>query len=128
MTSQPIGDQQLDEIETAITAYQQHPAIGFACCSAHPAADAAAALLAEVRRLRASFTDLAARWEQLAEQGDTSIGHFEGPAAAMLDAEVAERGNTYRQAAADARSVLANGGVPADLLTGDERRAAASTP
>lgn len=43
--------EQFDEIDAAITAYQQHPPIGFACCSAHPAADAATALIAEIRRL-----------------------------------------------------------------------------
>lgn len=55
MTSAPLTDQQTDEIETAINDFQQHPDIGFACCSAHPAADAATALLAEVRRLRAEL-------------------------------------------------------------------------
>ena len=42
----------LDAIQAAIAAYEQHPDLGFACCSAHPAADAASALAAEVRRLR----------------------------------------------------------------------------
>lgn len=49
----PLTDTQLAEYETAIAAYQHHPPIGFACCSAHPAADAAAVLLDENRRLRA---------------------------------------------------------------------------
>ncbi|WP_225840282.1 hypothetical protein [Streptomyces sp. NK08204] len=51
-------DQQLDEYETAVAAYQQHPALGFACCSAHPASDADAALVVEVRRLRAQVAEL----------------------------------------------------------------------
>lgn len=51
----PPTGQQLNDIETVIDAYQQHPDLGFACCSAHPAADAATALLAEVRRLRAAL-------------------------------------------------------------------------
>ena len=53
-----LTQQQYDEYEAAITAYQQHPDIGFACCSAHPAADAAAALLAEVRRLGFRIAEL----------------------------------------------------------------------
>jgi hypothetical protein len=76
--------------------------------------------LAEVRQLRAqaaTFTTLAERWEQMADQGDLAIGHFEGPAAATLDAEVGERGRVYRKAAADVRGVLATGRVPDDLLT-----------
>lgn len=62
----PPTDTQLDAYETAIAAYQQHPDIGFACCSAHPAADAAASLLDENRRLRAKareYGELAARRE-----------------------------------------------------------------
>ena len=54
----PPTGQQLNDIETVIDAYQQHPDLGFACCSAHPAADAATALLAEVHRLRARVTEL----------------------------------------------------------------------
>jgi hypothetical protein len=54
----PPTEQQLDEYEAAIAAYQQHPDIGFACCSAHPAADAAAALVAEVRRLRPALDEM----------------------------------------------------------------------
>ncbi|MGW8703293.1 hypothetical protein ACWGOK_41380, partial [Streptomyces eurythermus] len=53
--TQPLTDQQLNDYETAITSYQQHSDLGFACCSAHPAADAAAVLFAEVRRLRAEL-------------------------------------------------------------------------
>lgn len=60
---------------------------------------------------------LADRWQQLADQGDTAIGHFEGPAAAQLDAEVAERGRTYRKAVADLREVLVSGRIPHDLMT-----------
>ena len=77
--------------------------------------------MAEVDKLRqqlAVFTTLAERWEQLANQGDAAIGHFEGPAAATLDAEVGERGRTYRKAAADVRDVVRTGRVPHDLMTG----------
>ena len=124
---QPLTDQQYDEYETAVAAYQQHAPTGFACCSAHPAADAAAALLADNRRLRAQvavFTTLAERWEQMADHGDQAIGHFEGSAAATLDAEVGERGRTYRKAASDIRDVLATGRIPHDLMTDAELAAA----
>lgn len=52
----PLTDQQLGDYEQAIAAYRQHPDLGFACCTAHPAADAAAVLLAEVHRLRDAVT------------------------------------------------------------------------
>jgi hypothetical protein len=70
------------------------------------------------------FEGLADRWEQLAEQGDEAIGHFEGPAAVTLNAEVEERGRVYRQAAADLREALATGRIPHDLMTQAERPAA----
>ncbi|MFL6096135.1 MAG: hypothetical protein ACJ71Y_11855 [Blastococcus sp.] len=78
------------------------------------------ALVAEVRRLRALLPDLATRWEQMADHGDTAIGHFEGPAAATLVAEVGERGRTYRKAAADVLEVLRTGRIPHDLMTDAE--------
>ncbi|MEU2566587.1 hypothetical protein [Streptomyces althioticus] len=52
MTHQPLTDQQLTDIDGHLAAYRQHGPTGFACCSAHPVADAAPELLAEVRRLR----------------------------------------------------------------------------
>ena len=85
------------------------------------------ALLAEVRRLRAvvaACATLAERWEQMADHGDTAIGSFEGPAAVTLDAEVGERGRTYRNASRDVREVLSTGQIPDDLLTATERAAA----
>ncbi|MFD5798646.1 hypothetical protein ACFWIO_34970 [Streptomyces diastatochromogenes] len=86
------------------------------------------ALVAEVRRLQAreaAFTTLAERWQQMADHGDVAIGSFDGPAAATLDAEVGERGRTYRKAAADVRDVLAAGRIPHDLMTDDELDVAA---
>ncbi|MFD8805608.1 hypothetical protein [Streptomyces sp. NPDC059597] len=65
MTS-PLTDQQIADAETAITGYRQHPDLGFACCSAHPAADAAAVLLAEVRRLRAALDRMRAARDVIA--------------------------------------------------------------
>ncbi|WP_406417959.1 hypothetical protein [Streptomyces sp. NBC_01614] len=66
------------------------------------------------------LADLADRWEQMADQGDAAIGQFEGPAAATLDAEVGERGRTYRKAASDVRDVLRTGRIPHDLMTSAE--------
>jgi hypothetical protein len=65
----------------------------------------------------AALATLTDRWEEMASQGDAMIGHFEGPTAATLDAEVAERSRTYRKAAADVRHVLSTGSVPHDLMT-----------
>ncbi|WP_199572692.1 hypothetical protein [Streptomyces murinus] len=48
----------LDAIDATIATYRQHPDLGFACCSAHPAADAAEKLVAENRRLRARVWEL----------------------------------------------------------------------
>lgn len=62
----PLTDTQLDAYETAIAAYQQHPDVGFACCSAHPAADAAAVLLDEIRRLRAELDQMRAARDVIA--------------------------------------------------------------
>lgn len=70
--------------------------------------------------LRTTLTSLIERWEQMAAQGEAAVGHFEGPAAATLDAEVTERSATYRKAATDVRDVLANGLIPHDLLTSAE--------
>ncbi|MFI8351260.1 hypothetical protein [Streptomyces sp. NPDC085596] len=67
-TTQPFD---LDTIAPAIAAYQQHPDLGFACCSAHPVADAAAAMADEIRRLRAGLAearDQAARTDREFEQ------------------------------------------------------------
>jgi alpha-beta hydrolase superfamily lysophospholipase len=72
-TPAPLTDQQLDEYEAAIAAYQQHPDLGFACCSAHPAADAAAAMASELRRLRAELAT--ARATVLAAEADLIVRH-----------------------------------------------------
>ncbi|WP_086732883.1 hypothetical protein [Streptomyces glaucescens] len=86
------------------------------------------AMAAEIRRLRAqvaTLTTLADRWTEVADHGDAAIGTFPGPAAATLDAEVGERGRTYRKAAADVRDVLRTGQVPHDLMTDAELDTAA---
>jgi hypothetical protein len=47
-----LTEQQLADIAAKIATYRQHAPTGFACCTAHPVADAGAALLAEVHRLK----------------------------------------------------------------------------
>lgn len=75
---------------------------------------------ARLRSTAATLSSLAERWEQMADQNAASVGHFEGPTATTLNIEVAERGSTYRQAAADVREVLRTGCIPHDLLAGSE--------
>jgi hypothetical protein len=55
-TPQPLTADQLAEIQVDVAAYEQHPKIGFACCSAHRPADHVPAIRAEVDRLRAEIT------------------------------------------------------------------------
>lgn len=59
----PLTTNRLADIDAAIAAYQRHAPTGFACCTAHPVADAGAGLLAEVRRLQG---ELDRRTEDLA--------------------------------------------------------------
>lgn len=96
----------------------------------HPSdAEQFAALVDEVHRLRVrvdAAATLADRWQEMADQGDTAIGHFEGPAAATLDTEVGERGRIYRKAAVDVRDVMATGRIPHDLMTVADRATVAS--
>jgi hypothetical protein len=146
--SKPLTTQQLDDIASRVNAVTPGPwiantRIGVVTDAAdqplavfgggdQDRADAAfvaaartdvPALLAEIRRLRtaeAVVATLADRWQMMADHGDTAIGHFEGPAAATLDAEVGERGRTYRKAAVDVRDVLRTGRIPHDLMTDAE--------
>lgn len=55
--TQPLTEQQLADIEARTSAYRQHAPTGFACCSAHPVADAAPVLLAEIRRLQTELAE-----------------------------------------------------------------------
>lgn len=48
----PLTPEREQRIRYAVAAYVNHPDLGFACCSAHPAADGARELLAEIDRLR----------------------------------------------------------------------------
>ncbi|MFF3730441.1 hypothetical protein ACFYXM_09010 [Streptomyces sp. NPDC002476] len=50
--SVPMTPDRMVEIREAAHTYNEHPTLGFACCSAHDAADAVPELLAEVDRLR----------------------------------------------------------------------------
>lgn len=49
----PLSPEREQRIRYAVAAYAEgHPDVGFACCSAHPAADGARELLDEIDRLR----------------------------------------------------------------------------
>lgn len=76
--------------------------------------------------LPAALASLAELWERMADHDEASVGHFEGPTAATLDIEVAERGSTYRKAATDVREVLRTGRVPHDLVRGEHASAASA--
>jgi hypothetical protein len=94
----------LDAIEAAVTAYQQHPNLGFACCSAHPAADAAAALLAEVHRLTAQRKYLIAQLaKQNAESGRGNAALREFLAAEPDDCPVQSRAIDWAADVVDAK-------------------------
>ncbi|MFF8910585.1 hypothetical protein [Streptomyces olivaceoviridis] len=77
----PHDQLDLDAIDTVITAYQQHPDLGFACCSAHHVADAAAAMADEIRRLRAQrrlLLDNLTRKDAATGAGDKALAEFLG--------------------------------------------------
>lgn len=54
----PLTPDREQEIREAVATFGEHPVLGFACCSAHDAADAAPVLLAEIGRLRARLAAL----------------------------------------------------------------------
>jgi hypothetical protein len=78
----PLTTEQLADIEAAIAAYQRHAPTGFACCTAHPVADAGAGLLAEVRRLQAELASVTA----LCDEQDMAARMFELPQPAWIRA------------------------------------------
>lgn len=96
MTTRPapaaLTPQQLDEYTAALTAYERHAPTGFDCCTAHPAADAARALLAEVHRLRAERDAVSEREHDLINERDELRGKFTEAAASL-----AEQVLRYRQ-------------------------------
>ncbi|MFD7615717.1 hypothetical protein [Streptomyces sp. NPDC059802] len=53
-----------NEIREAAGAFSEHPKLGFACCSAHDAADAVPELLAEIDRLRTHVSELETQRER----------------------------------------------------------------
>ncbi|QKW31458.1 hypothetical protein HUT11_35435 (plasmid) [Streptomyces seoulensis] len=61
-TTDPLSPEREAEIAAAVAAYAAHPDLGFACCSAHPVADAVPALLAELAAVRAEITTEIARF------------------------------------------------------------------
>ncbi|WP_372344633.1 hypothetical protein [Streptomyces sp. KL116D] len=94
-TPQPLTDEQLAEIQADVAAYGQHPEIGFACCSAHRAADVAPALLAEVDRLKRSVSAALVQVRQVqpldtysANRRDLAVRILAGEEAPEPDAEV----------------------------------------
>lgn len=58
--TEPLSPEREREIRAAVAAYLHHPDTGFACCSAHQAADGARELLAEVARLRDELAEVRA--------------------------------------------------------------------
>ena len=74
----PLTEQQLADYEAAIAAYHRHPQIGFACRSAHPAAVAAGALAAEVRRLNARVAELEEDGNLLSALQAAGVDNWEG--------------------------------------------------
>lgn len=61
------------EIAAAVSAYQAHPNVGFACCSAHPAADAAPELMTELAAVRARVAELEAERHSTNEALDDAM-------------------------------------------------------
>lgn len=67
----------LDAIQAAINGYRLHPTIGFNCCSAHPVADAGAAMADEIRRLRAELaTARVTILREVADECDEAGGKY----------------------------------------------------
>ena len=58
VTTTPMTPERKQEIREAARTFSEHPRLGFACCSAHDAADAVPELLAEVDRLHALLAAL----------------------------------------------------------------------
>lgn len=73
-----LTDQQLTDIDDQLAAYRQHAPTGFACCSAHPVADAVPALLAEVRRLQAELAKSAEDVDWLRCLEAAGVDNWEG--------------------------------------------------
>lgn len=62
-----LDNQRLAE---ALTAYEGHPNLGFACCTAHAVAEHVPALLTEIQRLKAELADFSGRVNEPAATTD----------------------------------------------------------
>lgn len=92
----PPTDTELAAVQTAIDTYRRHPSTGFACCTAHPVADAGAMLLEEINRLKGQrkyLLDQLARKDAATGEGDRALREF-------LDAEVSAESATSAPLAA----------------------------
>lgn len=67
--------------------------------------------------LRATLSDLAGRWEQMAKTTDNSCADVDPDAEPGLVWLRTSRAQTYRRAATDLREVLATGRIPHGLMT-----------
>ncbi|GGV36571.1 hypothetical protein GCM10010293_39910 [Streptomyces griseoflavus] len=102
----PVGDQPqpLDDQRLAqdLAAYEGHPDLGFACCTAHAVADHVPALLAEVELLRGQQAKDDAEYEKATAELDAArarIAELERPA---IEAKRNEVRNSFTELAAAA--------------------------
>ncbi|MFJ9114458.1 hypothetical protein ACIRJO_02800 [Streptomyces sp. NPDC102394] len=122
-------------IRYAVAAYLNHPDTGFACCSAHPAADGARELLAEVDRLRRELkewaADKAAALRAAAdalEREQAREERAERERFGYLDHETELQGVAVRAKAAFLRRLADNAERGKDTSGGDQLSAGESTP
>ena len=86
MTDTPMTPDREQEIREALRVFGEHPSLGFACCSAHDAADAVSELLAEVDRLRDRVAELDKDSLILSALEAAGVDNWEGYDDALRDA------------------------------------------